>query len=59
VGLDPQVNLEAVLEAVGRDKKRRGGRVGFVLVEEPGWVRTGCPVAEGDVRAALRELAAA
>jgi shikimate kinase / 3-dehydroquinate synthase len=59
VSLDPQVDLEAVLEAVGRDKKRRGGRVGFVLVEEPGWVRTGCPVAEGDVRAALRELAAA
>jgi shikimate kinase / 3-dehydroquinate synthase len=46
-----------VAAAVQRDKKRRGGRVGFVLVEEPGRTRTGCPVSEGDLRAAIEELA--
>src|SRR4051812_12475565 len=51
--LDPDVDHETVLAAVQRDKKRRGGRVGFVLVEAPGDVRTGAPVAEADVRAAL------
>src|SRR4051812_3284337 len=50
------VDEEAGLAAVERDKKRRGGRVGFVLVEAPGDVRTGAPVAESDVRAALRGL---
>jgi shikimate kinase/3-dehydroquinate synthase len=34
--LDADVDHEAVLAAVQRDKKRRGGRVGFVLVEAPG-----------------------
>ena len=54
--LDPAVDVEAVLAAVQRDKKRRGGRVGFVLVEAPGDVRTGMPVAESDVSAALGGL---
>jgi shikimate kinase/3-dehydroquinate synthase len=54
--LDQAVDHEAVLAAVQRDKKRRGGRVGFVLVEAPGDVRTGMPVAESDVRAALGGL---
>ena len=54
--LDPAVDHEAVLSAVKRDKKRRGGRVGFVLVEAPGDVRTGAPVSENDVRAALGGL---
>jgi len=57
--LDPGVALEAVQAAVARDKKRRGGRVGFVLVDGPGSVRTGCPVADDDLRRALRELRAA
>jgi shikimate kinase/3-dehydroquinate synthase len=56
VSLDPAVDQDAVLAAVQRDKKRRGGRVGFVIVEAPGDVRTGVPVAEGDVRAALEGL---
>jgi len=55
--LDPAIDLAAVAAAVQRDKKRRGGRVGFVLVEEPGRTRTGCLVAEGDLRAAIEELA--
>jgi shikimate kinase/3-dehydroquinate synthase len=56
VQLDPAVDREAVAVAVQRDKKRRGGRVGFVLVEAPGRTRTGCRVAEGDLRAAIEEL---
>jgi len=54
--LDGAVDHETVLAAVQRDKKRRGGRVGFVLVEAPGDVRTGMPVNEADVRAALAGL---
>jgi shikimate kinase/3-dehydroquinate synthase len=56
VTLDAAVDHDAVLAAVQRDKKRRGGRVGFVLLEAPGDVRTGAPVAESDIRAALTEL---
>jgi shikimate kinase/3-dehydroquinate synthase len=59
VELDPAIDLEAVLTAVQRDKKRRGGRVGFVLVEAPGDVRPGRPVPEGELRAAVAELRAA
>jgi shikimate kinase / 3-dehydroquinate synthase len=54
--LDPAIDRSAVAAAVQRDKKRRGGRVGFVLVEEPGRTRTGCAVADGDLRAAIEEL---
>jgi shikimate kinase/3-dehydroquinate synthase len=54
--LDPAVDHEAVLAAVQRDKKRRGGRVGFVLVEAPGDVRVGQPVAAGELHAAVAEL---
>jgi shikimate kinase/3-dehydroquinate synthase len=56
VKADPAIDREAVLNAVQRDKKKRGGRVGFVLVEAPGDVRTGAPVPEGDVRAAVEGL---
>jgi shikimate kinase/3-dehydroquinate synthase len=54
--LDPAIDPEAVVAATGRDKKRRSGRVGFVLVEAPGDVRTGCPVADDDLRAAVGQL---
>ena len=54
--LPADVDREAVLTATARDKKSRGGRVGWVLVESPGHVRTGCPVRDDDVRAALEEL---
>jgi shikimate kinase/3-dehydroquinate synthase len=54
-GADPG----AVVEAVGRDKKRLGTEpVPFVLVEAPGDVREGVPVDEADLRAAVGELAA-
>jgi 3-dehydroquinate synthetase len=45
-----------VREAVGRDKKRRDGVVGFVLVEAPGALVTGVPVPDAELRAALEEL---
>jgi shikimate kinase/3-dehydroquinate synthase len=45
-----------VVAATARDKKRRGGRVGFVLVEAPGDVRTGRPVRDDDLVHALGEL---
>jgi shikimate kinase/3-dehydroquinate synthase len=54
--LDASIDPADVAAATGRDKKRRGGRVGFVLVEGPGDVRTGCPVADDDLRAAVAEL---
>jgi shikimate kinase/3-dehydroquinate synthase len=57
--LDPAIDREAVQALVARDKKRRGGRVGFVLVDAPGQVRTGCPVGDDELRAALEELRAA
>jgi shikimate kinase/3-dehydroquinate synthase len=58
VTLDPAVDGDAVLAAVQRDKKRRSGRVRFVLVEAPGDVRPGRPLPEGEVRAAVAELRA-
>jgi shikimate kinase / 3-dehydroquinate synthase len=53
------VEPPAVLEALARDKKRRGsGPVPFVLVAAPGDVRPGQPVDEDDLEAAVRELTA-
>jgi shikimate kinase/3-dehydroquinate synthase len=54
--LDPAVDPDAVLAATQRDKKRRGGRVGYVLVEEPGRVVAGRDVAADDAAGALEEL---
>jgi shikimate kinase / 3-dehydroquinate synthase len=55
--LDADVDREAVLAAVGRDKKRRGGRVGFVLLDAPGVARTGRAVSDEALRAAVEDLA--
>jgi shikimate kinase / 3-dehydroquinate synthase len=54
--LDPAIDPLDVVDATRRDKKRRGGRVGFALVEAPGDVRTGCVVADDDLRAAVAQL---
>jgi shikimate kinase/3-dehydroquinate synthase len=51
------VPVDAVLEAIGRDKKRVGAHVPFVLVRAPGEVEFGCEVAPEDLRAAVAELA--
>jgi 3-dehydroquinate synthetase/shikimate kinase len=56
--LDRAVETGAVVAATRRDKKRRGGRVGFVLVEAPGDVRPGRPVDEAELRRAVAELRA-
>jgi shikimate kinase / 3-dehydroquinate synthase len=49
-------SVDDVVELVGRDKKRSGGRVPFVLVEAPGEVSPGHEVAEDDLRAAVEEV---
>ena len=49
-------SADELLEAMGRDKKRVGANVPFVLVNAPGDVRYGCEVAAQEVRAALAEL---
>jgi shikimate kinase/3-dehydroquinate synthase len=51
-------DVDAVLEALRRDKKRIGADVPFVLVRAPGEVSFGCPVPGEAVRAAVAELAA-
>jgi shikimate kinase/3-dehydroquinate synthase len=56
--LDPEVGVDAVLEALGRDKKRTAAGVGFVLLAEPGEPRTGQILEEAEVRAAVEELRA-
>jgi shikimate kinase / 3-dehydroquinate synthase len=56
--LDPAVDHATVLAALQADKKRRGGRVGFVLVEAPGDVRTGRRVEPDEIVRALGELGA-
>jgi shikimate kinase/3-dehydroquinate synthase len=52
------VDVEQVLQAALRDKKRIGQRLPFVLVERPGEARTGCEVAEAELRSAVEELVA-
>ncbi|HTC71793.1 MAG TPA: 3-dehydroquinate synthase, partial [Solirubrobacteraceae bacterium] len=51
------VPLDAILEAITRDKKRVAAQVPFVLVRAPGEVEFGCEAAPEDVRAAVAELA--
>jgi shikimate kinase/3-dehydroquinate synthase len=49
---------EEIAELVQRDKKRRGGRVPFVLVEAPGEVTHGHEVTDADLLAAIAEVRA-
>jgi shikimate kinase / 3-dehydroquinate synthase len=51
-------SVEAVLEAIGRDKKRIGADTPFVLVQAPGDVSAGHEVPAEELRAAVEELAA-
>jgi shikimate kinase / 3-dehydroquinate synthase len=51
------VPVEAIIEALARDKKRVGATVPFVLVRAPGEVEHGCEVAPEQLRAAVAELA--
>ncbi len=54
--LDPAVDVDAVLEAVDRDKKRTTDGVAFVLLADPGDPRPGQKVDPGAVRASVEEL---
>jgi shikimate kinase / 3-dehydroquinate synthase len=54
--LDPDVGIEQLLAAVGRDKKRASGGVPFVLLERPGRPRTGKVLDPDMVEAAVAEL---
>ncbi len=56
VGLDSAIDADAVLDAVGRDKKRTADGIGFVLIEEPGRVEFGRPVDADSLRRAVEEL---
>jgi shikimate kinase/3-dehydroquinate synthase len=52
----PDADVDRLMEAISRDKKRVGEGVPFVLLEAPGDVRIGCHVDQGELRAALEEL---
>ena len=56
VSLDPAVDLDAVLAALQRDKKRTAAGVGFVLLSVPGEPREGQVLDPDRVRAAVEEL---
>jgi shikimate kinase/3-dehydroquinate synthase len=56
VALDPAVGVEAILDALRRDKKRTARGVGFVLLAEPGAPRIGQLVDPDRVEAAVKEL---
>jgi len=49
---------DEVVALISHDKKRLGADVPFVLVRAPGEVQQGCSVPDGEVRAAVQELAA-
>jgi shikimate kinase/3-dehydroquinate synthase len=53
---DTAIDVEQIVAATARDKKRVGAHVPFVLVQAPGDVFTGREVPESDLRAAVAEL---
>jgi shikimate kinase/3-dehydroquinate synthase len=56
VALDSAVPVDAVLDALQRDKKKTAAGVGFVLLAEPGAPQAGQLVDPAKVRAAVEEL---
>ncbi|MET0306164.1 MAG: bifunctional shikimate kinase/3-dehydroquinate synthase [Solirubrobacterales bacterium] len=56
VALDRGIDVEVILGALQRDKKRTAAGVGFVLLSEPGEPRRGQVLAADAVRAAVVEL---
>jgi shikimate kinase / 3-dehydroquinate synthase len=56
VSISPPLGVEAILDSLGRDKKRTAAGVGFVLLSEPGVPRTGQLVDPAKVEAAVKEL---
>jgi shikimate kinase/3-dehydroquinate synthase len=57
IALDPTTDLDAVIFAIGRDKKRVGeGPVPFVTCQRPGRCSLRQTFSLGDIRAAVQEL---
>jgi len=56
VRLEREISIDAILEALQRDKKRTAAGVGFVLLSEPGKPRIGQLVDPARVRDAVEEL---
>jgi shikimate kinase/3-dehydroquinate synthase len=56
VALDSAIGVDAVLDALQRDKKRTAAGVGFVLLSEPGAPRVGQSIDPAKVRLAVKEL---
>ena len=56
IALDTEIALEAVLDALQRDKKKTAAGVGFVLLAEPGAPQIGQLVDPVKVRSAVEEL---
>ncbi len=54
--LDPEIDIDAVLDALQRDKKRTAAGVGFVLLSEPGAPQTGQTLDPAKVKLAVEEL---
>jgi shikimate kinase/3-dehydroquinate synthase len=54
--LDPAIDVDAILDALQRDKKRTAEGVGFVLLSAPGEPRVGQLVDPARVRSAVEEL---
>jgi 3-dehydroquinate synthetase len=57
VALDPAVDIDDVVAATARDKKRTGESTPFVLLSGPGNVTPGHHVARSELESAIRELA--
>jgi shikimate kinase/3-dehydroquinate synthase len=56
VRIDPGVQVDAILDALQKDKKRTAAGVGFVLLSQPGQPRTGALLDPAKVREAVEEL---
>jgi shikimate kinase/3-dehydroquinate synthase len=54
--LDVPIEVDALMAALGRDKKRTAAGVGFVLLSEPGAPRIGQLVDPAKVESAVKEL---
>lgn len=56
--LSEGVEIDEIVAATGRDKKRQGDSVPFVLLKEPGKFKLGCKVTDRELTAALKEITA-
>jgi shikimate kinase / 3-dehydroquinate synthase len=54
--LAPEVDLDTILDALQRDKKRTSEGIGFVLLAQPGMPQTGQLLDPAKVEAAVKEL---